>query len=101
MNEAMLCEACEQWMTSLALGLGEERVEAMKRAFPRVLEMMGDLDQPGTPLQMALRRALQGVLLFQNGSWEPAAMAATAEEMARRLNELRSAVDRTRREEAV
>jgi hypothetical protein len=80
---------------------GDQRVKAMQRTFPRVLEMMGDLDVLGTPLQMALRVALQGVARFNHGSWDPAEMNANAEEMALGLNELREMVDRTRRAAAV
>lgn len=100
MIEVLLCDACEEWLVSLAMGRGDQRVKAMQKTFPRVLEMMGDLDMIGTPLQMALRRALQGVARFSSGSWDPVKMNAEAEEMARGLNELRAAVDQTRRKEA-
>ena len=96
--ETLLCDACEAWMLSLAMARGDTRVAAMQKALPRVLEMMGDLDAMGTPLQMALRGALQAVARFSHGSWEPATMSDEAAEMARRLNELREAVDITRRE---
>lgn len=100
MTEVLLCDACEEWMASLAMGRGDQRVRAMQKTFPRVLEMMGDLDAVGTPLQMALRRALQGVARFSNGSWDPDKMNAESEEMARGLNELLAAIDQVRRKEA-